>query len=255
MSNTAIDTGATGVGDKNDASLNHGTANGYGHGASVNRAITPGGHPLDQTQPAFPVYHRRFANPAPLGLCSFALTTLVLSLVNVQARHVKTPNLVLSLAFGYGGLVQLLAGMWEFAAGNTFGATAFSSYGGFWISYGLIFWPGSGILTAYTTAGELDSILGFYLAGWFIFTFIMLCGSLRSSLGLISVFFFLTITFLLLFIAEFVGNPVHSVKVAKAGGAFGIITAFCAFYVGMAGLLTRESSYFVLPVYELSDRV
>jgi len=187
MSNTV----ETGAGEK---VATNGTANGYGSGAHVNRAITPGGHPLDSSQPAFPVYHRKFANPAPLGLMSFALTTFVLSMVNVNARGVTNANLVLSVAFGYGGLVQLLAGMWEFAAGNTFGATAFSSYGGFWISYGLIYWPSSGILTAYTNPSELHSILGFYLAGWFIFTFIMLIAALRSSAGLISVFFFLTIT-------------------------------------------------------------
>lgn len=227
---------------------------GYGSGAPANRALTPGGHFVDTSQPAFPVYHRKFANPAPLGLCAFALTTFVLSLVNVHARGATTPNLVLAIAFGYGGLVQLLAGMWEFAAGNTFGATAFSSYGGFWISYGLIFWPNAGILTAYTSPHELHSLLGFYLAGWFIFTFIMLVASLRSSLALISVFFFLTITFMLLFISEFLSNPAHATKVGKAGGWFGLITAFCAWYVAFAGLLTPESSYFILPTLDLSRK-
>lgn len=69
----------------------------------------------------------------------FATTTFVLSMYNVSARGVSTPNVVLGLAIGYGGLVQLLAGMWEFAVGNTFGATAFSSYGGFWISFGFLY--------------------------------------------------------------------------------------------------------------------
>ena len=70
---------------------------------------------------------------------SFATTTFVLSMFNVSARGVTTPNVILGLAIGYGGLVQLLAGMWEFASGNTFAATAFSSYGGFWISFGFIY--------------------------------------------------------------------------------------------------------------------
>jgi len=86
---------------------------------------------------------RDFGNPSPLGLSAFALTTMVLSLVNVHARHVTTNNIVIGLALFYGGLCQLLAGMWEFAVGNTFGATALSSYGGFWMSFGVIFSRGS----------------------------------------------------------------------------------------------------------------
>ncbi|KAL8893931.1 MAG: hypothetical protein Q9207_008565, partial [Kuettlingeria erythrocarpa] len=88
------------------------------------------------------VKERKFANPAPLGLSAFALTTFVLSLINMSTRNVAEPNLVVGLAFGYGGLVQLLAGMWEMAVGNTFGATALSSYGGFWLSFAIILTPG-----------------------------------------------------------------------------------------------------------------
>ncbi|RKO89357.1 GPR1/FUN34/yaaH family-domain-containing protein [Blyttiomyces helicus] len=86
------------------------------------------------------------ANPGPLGLSAFALTTFVLSFFNAGIIvNLSAPAaLVISLALGYGGLVQLLAGMWEFRCGNTFGATAFSSYGGFWISFGLILSPSSG---------------------------------------------------------------------------------------------------------------
>jgi len=81
--------------------------------------LSAGGHPQDNSQPAFPVYHRRFANPAPLGLFGFAATTFVLSLYNVGARGVAAPNAVVGLAIGYGGLAQFVAGVWEFAAGNT----------------------------------------------------------------------------------------------------------------------------------------
>ena len=80
---------------------------------------TAGGHPQDSSQPAFPIYHRKFANPAPLGLFGFAATTFVLSLYNVAARGVAVPNAVLGLAIGYGGMAQFVAGVWEFAAGNT----------------------------------------------------------------------------------------------------------------------------------------
>lgn len=223
-----------------------------GEGAHINRAVTPGGHPLDQTQPAFPVYHRKFANPAPLGLCGFALTTFMLSLINVEARGVSIPNVVTGSAFAYGGLAQLLAGMWEFACGNTFGATAFSSYGAFWISYAITISPWSGVADAYAEASDPNmeaNGVSFFLWGWFIFTFIMLVAAMRSSGGLIAVFFFLTITFLLLAIGEY-GYP----SVTVAGGAFGIITAFCAWYVALAGLLTPETSFFVLPTFDIPNK-
>jgi len=85
---------------------------------------------------------RKFANPAPLGLSAFALTTFVLSLINMGTLGLSEPTIIISLAFAYGGLVQLLAGMWEMAVGNTFGATALSSYGGFWIAFAILLTPG-----------------------------------------------------------------------------------------------------------------
>jgi len=191
---------------------------------------------------------RKLANPAPLGLFSFASTTLILSLINVQTDHVNTPNVVVGMALFVGGLCQLLAGMWEFAAGNTFGATAFSSYGGFWLSYATIFIPNSGILAAYSTPeteSQLGDALGFYLAVWFIFTFCMLIGSLRSNAGLIALFFFLDLTFMFLTIAEYKPN---NPKIAKAGGGFGIVTAFIAYYCAAANMYSRESSFVSLPL-------
>lgn len=222
-------------------------------GAPLNlRNITPGGHPLDRSQPAFPVYHRKFANPAPLGLCGFALTTFMLSLINMSTRGVTVPNVVVGPALFYGGLAQLLAGMWEFAVGNTFGATAFSSYGAFWLSYAFIVSPWSSIASSYTDKGMFADGVAFFLFGWFIFTFIMLIGSLRSSIALSSVFFFLTITFLLLAIAEL--GVAHASAIHTAGGAFGIITAFNAWYVAAANLITPESSIIALPVGSTARR-
>ncbi|GAA6057408.1 hypothetical protein JCM3770_000752 [Rhodotorula araucariae] len=223
-------------------------------GAPLNlRNITPGGHPLDRSQPAFPTYHRRFANPAPLGLCGFALTTFMLSLINVGTRGVSVPNVVVGPALWYGGVAQLLAGMWEFATGNTFGATAFSSFGGFWLAYAFIVSPWSGIAASYTDKAEFASGVAFFLFGWFIFTFIMFVASLRSSIALSSIFFFLTITFLLLGIAE-LGTVGNSSAIHTAGGAFGLITAFNAWYVAAANLLTPDQSYFVLPTGSLAKK-
>ncbi|GAA5830607.1 hypothetical protein JCM11251_002531 [Rhodosporidiobolus azoricus] len=223
-------------------------------GAPFNyRNVTPGGHPLDRSQPAFPTYHRKLANPAPLGLCGFALTTFILSLINVEARGITVPQVVVGPALWYGGLAQLLAGMWEFATGNTFGATAFSSYGAFWLSYAFIVSPWSGIGAAYTAAGQTEGhAVSFFLWGWFIFTFIMFMASLRSSIALSGVFFFLTITFMLLAIADHgVGNS-QAIKIA--GGSFGLVTAFNAWYVAAANLLTPETSYFVLPTGSMAKK-
>jgi len=109
---------------------------------------------------------RKFANPAPLGLSAFALTTFVLSLINLGTRGVAAPSLVIGAAFAYGGLVQLLAGMWEMAVGNTFGATALSSYGGFWIGTAIILTPG-GFEIIETLGGDSSAAFansfGFYL--------------------------------------------------------------------------------------------
>lgn len=195
---------------------------------------------------------RKFANPGPLGLSSFAATTFVLSLFNLQTQGIKTENLIVSMAFAYGGLIQVLAGMWEFACGNTFGATAFSSYGGFWISFGLILSPSSGILAAYATRkSELESALGLYLLSWFIFTTVMLLGSLRTSVALISLFFFLDVTFLLLAIGKLCSD---NQALSKAGGVFGVITALIAWYMAAASLLEAENSFIRLPTIPLGDK-
>ncbi|KAF8502690.1 Gpr1 family protein [Russula emetica] len=174
-------------------------------------------------------------NPAPLGLFGFASTTLILSLYNLHARHVDIPNVVVGMALFYGGLAQFLAGMWEFVAGNTFGATAFSSYGAFWLSFATIFIPNSGIADAYQAEpGMEQDAIGIYLLAWMIVTFLFFVGSLRKSIGLSALFFFLTTTFLVLAI----GFLNKKVNVIKIGGYFGVITALIAYYCGLAEMLT-----------------
>jgi len=186
----------------------------------------------------------KVANPAALGLFSFASTTFILSLYNVNARGIHTPNVVVGMACFSGGLAQFLAGMWEFPRGNTFGATAFTSYGAFWMSYATILIPGSGVLSAYTSADELNQALGIYLITWFILTFMFLIGSLRRNVGLISLFVSLCVTFLLLAIGAWSGT----VTLTKAGGAFGIVTAWIAYYCGLSDLLVKGESWFSLPM-------
>ncbi|KAI0108890.1 gpr fun34 family protein [Nemania sp. FL0031] len=199
-----------------------------------------------------PTEHRKFANPAPLGLSAFALTTFVLSLVNLQTRGISEPNIALSLAYGYGGLVQLLAGMWEMAVGNTFGATALSSYGGFWISYAIILTPSFSVLTNYTSEADTASVLGFFLAGWFIFTFILLLCTLRSTVMFFLLFFTLDLAFLFLAVAEFAGsngNATASLGLQKAGGVWGLLAAFLAWYNAFAGIADTSNSFFIVPVF------
>src|SRR5437660_2235863 len=186
------------------------------------------------------------ANPAPLGLSAFALTTFVLSCVNAGflIQQGAGTNIVLGLAFFYGGLGQVIAGWWEFRSGNTLGATAFSSFGGFWLAYGAILLPGTGIADALTKANVFHPAAGIFLLGWAIFTFLMFLGSLRSSLALIAVFAFLTLTFLVLAIAELGGGTSWQV----IGGWLGIVTALIAWYNALAGVLSSSKSVFTLPI-------
>jgi len=195
--------------------------------------------------------HRKFANPAPLGLSAFALTTFVLSLINVGTEGIVGPNIVVALAFGYGGLVQLLAGMWEMAVGNTFGATALSSYGGFWIAFAIVLTPGFAIETGLQATSEANFLnsFGLFLMGWFIFTFILLICTLRSTVAFFFLFFTLDMAFLLLGIGYLQNDgeaPQHGCIVA--GGAFGLMAAFTAWYNALAGIADSSNSFFVIPV-------
>jgi len=194
----------------------------------------------------------RIGNPGALGLFSFASTTLMLSLYNVQARNIHHPNVVVGMAVFCGGLAQLLAGMWEFPRGNVFGATAFTSYGAFWMSYATILIPGSGILSAFDNDDELASGLGIFLVTWTLVTFFLFVAALRKNVGFIALLGFLTITFALLAGGELAG----SVSSTKAGGVLGVITAFIAYYVGLSELLTAEDMAVVrLPIGVFPKRV
>jgi succinate-acetate transporter protein len=156
---------------------------------------------------ANPLHRPGLADPAPLGLFSFGSTTLILSLYNLQTRGVHHPNAVIGMAIFCGGLAQLLAGMWEFPKGNTFGATAFSGYGAFWLSYATILLPGSGAAAAYAeNPKELGNALGIYLLTWGIVTFLFFIVTLRKTIAFVILFGLLVIVFGLLAGAEFTGN-------------------------------------------------
>ncbi len=171
------------------------------------------------------------ANPAPLGLCAFALTTFVLSAAN--AKLFTGAEVVIGLALFYGGLAQLLAGMWEFKTGNTFGATAFSSYGAFWLAVAV---------SLQLKLIPSETAFGVFLLGWTIFTGLMLLACLKTNLALISVFALLFVTFLLLTIGALGGGT------TQLGGYFGLATALAAWYTALAGLLSSMPSAFMLPI-------
>jgi len=184
-------------------------------------------------------YASTIANPGPAGIFSFAGTTFLLSMFNVNTRGIQTPNVVVGMAIFAGGLLQFIAGMWEFPRGNIFQATAFSAYGTFWMSYAAIFIPGSGILAAYgNNTQELSNAVGLYLIVWFMFTVMLIPSVIHKNLAFSLLLTALAITFLLLAVAEFVNNT----SLTKGGGVFGIITAIIAYYIGVSELLAADEN-------------
>jgi succinate-acetate transporter protein len=185
------------------------------------------------------------ANPAPLGLAAFAMTTFVLSMFNANLVNEKGVPVVLGLALVYGGIVQLLAGMWEFRTGNTFGAVAFSSYGAFWIS----FWA-LNVFYAKSIGGNVGHAVGVYLWAWAIFTAYMTVAAMRVSGAVLLVFVLLTATFILLAI----GAVGAHTTVTHWGGYVGLATAAAAWYASFAVVTNSTFGRTVLPVLPLGDR-
>jgi succinate-acetate transporter protein len=181
------------------------------------------------------------ANPAPLGLMGFGVTTFVLSMMNANlVSFDKNVTVVLGMAIAYGGLAQFLAGMWEFRTGNTFGAVAFTSYGAFWISfYFLVQVQLPGLIKA----GDVNNALGLYLWAWGIFTGVMFLCSFRGPIAVSVVLFLLTATFVFLGI----GNSDASNNVVHIGGFVGLATAAAAVYTAAALILESTYGRVVLP--------
>jgi len=178
------------------------------------------------------------ADPAPLGLGAFALTTFVLSVHNAG----WAPDIIwVGLALFYGGLAQFMAGMWEFKNRNTFGATAFSTYGGFWLSLGTFV-----LLILFgrvPSTVNVDNALGWFVLAFAIFNTYMMLWASRVNVAVFLVFLTLEITEIVLFIGFFGGN----VNIIKIGGIVGLITAAVAWYASAAGVISSLGSP-VLPV-------
>ncbi len=193
-----------------------------------------------RTTPIQAPLHPEIADPGPLGLGGFALTTFVLSCFNAGLIG-SGETVVLGLALAYGGLAQLLAGMWEFRKGNTFGAVAFSSFGAFWIS----FW----FMVGYAD-GVTGQAVGLYLLAWTVFTTYMILGSLRTNAVVAAVFIVLALTFLFLTIGALGTND----GMTKVGGWLGLVTAVLAWYGSFAAVTNSTWKRVVLPMWPLESR-
>jgi succinate-acetate transporter protein len=193
--------------------------------------------------PFYVVSQVQSCNMSPLGLWGFGLTTALLQGATTTITEAGTSSLTYCYAIGFGGIAQLLAGMWEARRGKIFGATAFSSYGAFWISFGLF-----GILSTPGvieggTASPIPQGLQMMLCLWGILTFLFFLASLSLNLGLQLLFFLLTITFFLL------GRGERNTGVGEVGGWFGIVTAAVAIYIGFAELFNETAQRNVFPLF------
>ena len=179
----------------------------------------------------------QIADPGPLGLAAFALTTFLLSATNAHWTNGNSAGTAfLGYALAYGGIVQLLAGMWEFRRGNVFACTAFSSYGAFWI--GLFVW------IRVTGTASTGHDLGWILLAFAIFNLYMLVMATEVNLAVFAVFLFLQLTEIFLAI----GNFSSSAGVSQFGGYLGLITALVAWYTSAAGISAGIGGKIQLPV-------
>jgi uncharacterized protein len=181
------------------------------------------------------------ADPGALGLAAFATTTFVLSFFNAGLLPTSLEPVVLPLALFYGGIAQFFAGMWEFRKGNTFGATAFGSYGTFWMSFAAYV---QFVVPELGGTSQAAPATGLFLLAWTIFTAIMLVAALRTNGAIIAVFVVLLVTLVLLTTAE-LGEMA---SLAKIAGYTGILTAFVAWYGAGAVVTNATWGRTVLPV-------
>ncbi len=178
----------------------------------------------------------KLANPAPLGLFGFALTTWLLSMINAGLLAPTSVPLVLAMAFAYGGTAQFAAGLMEMVKGNTFGFVAFCSYGAFWWSFALF--------VEFFAAGVTGPAVGWYLLIWGVFTFSMWIGTFALNRALFLIFLSLWITFLLLALKDLLGIA----ELGVLGGYFGMLTAILATYLGAAEIINEAHGRTVLPI-------
>jgi uncharacterized protein len=178
------------------------------------------------------------ANPAPLGLCAFGMTTVLLNLHN--AGFFEMNSMIFAIGIFYGGIAQVIAGVIEAKKNNTFGLTAFTSYGLFWLSLvALNVMPKMGWITAPSESGMIA-----YLIMWGLFTLLLFFGTLKLSRALQFVFATLTLLFFLLALGDYTGSG----TLKHFTGFEGVVCGASAIYTGVAGLLNEMYGRVVLPV-------
>ena len=188
----------------------------------------------------------KLANPAPLGLLGFGLTTVLLNLHNAGLFPLDT--MILAMGIAYGGLAQVIAGMMEFRKGNTFGMVAFSSYGLFWWSLVALL-----VLPSFSFTGisaPTETAMAAYFFMWGLFTFTMFFGTLKTNRALQFVFMSLAILFFLLTARELTGNPTlfENVTLNTITGFEGVICGLSAVYLALAEVLNEAHKKTVLPI-------
>ena len=193
------------------------------------------------------------ADPGPLGLAAFATTTFILSMINanlIGGGVATISGIVGGMALAYGGIAQFAAGLWEFRTGNTFGATAFCSFGMFWVSFWFLLRFGAATIPAV----HLFSAIGLYLWAWGIFTAYMFVASLRTTGAVALVLLLLAITFIVLGIGNSALAGTHSLTngTIKLGGWIGLATAVAAWYASFAGVTNSTWGRTILPVFPLN---
>lgn len=183
----------------------------------------------------------KLANPAPLGLLAFGMTTVLLNLHN--AGFYPLDSMIVAMGFAYGGIAQITVGIMEFRKGNTFGTVAFLSYGLFWWSLVvLLLLPETGLGVAGPTAESLAA----YFSMWGVFTLVMFFGTLKTNRILQTVFVSLAILFFLLTVRELTGNAL----IGTVAGLEGIVCGLSAVYLGLAEVLNEANGRTVLPIWE-----
>jgi succinate-acetate transporter protein len=182
-------------------------------------------------------------NPGALGLAAFGMTTFLLSMVSANLVNKGVAPMVLGVALMVGGVGQVLAGMWEFRVGNTFGGTAFVMYGGFWLS----FWALNQFYVKDIPVLQAGNAVGLYLIAWAMFTGLMFIASFKTNRAINVIFGLLLITFVLLGI----GNAGAHTTMIHWGGYFGLLTAAAAGYTACAVVTNETFGRTILPVKPL----
>lgn len=183
--------------------------------------------------------NNKIANPGALGLTAFGMTTLLVMFYDF--RQIEVEYLAMGMMIFIGGLLQLIVGVMEYRDGNTFGTVAFSLYGAFWMSFAF--------MNFFNTGGLVAEAKGMYFFVWFLLTFMLFFGTLRTTRALQAVFGLLTIVFLGLSIGSFLGNSDIIVGTAAIGMVLGVV----AIYTGLAQVINEANGKVVLPLFPVSE--